>query len=754
MSVNFTKIYGHIYPIDGAKYHEYDQFLRKGMYVAKHRVEELSLEKNRFLLNFKNLFPEFETIEQAVSKIHGLKESLEREKKRRSNRNSYNYHNNPEYFLMELIDSANYHEYSPYREFDVKKPKVNIESRFERLKKIDGRLNVIFENDVVYVVSNTSDFQKGFILVKDKLHLIGRYESVNNKYFERLSTNEIHLLLQGESPEVVKEKKLTLQDDKFNQLNIGEINQLKQDTENQLSGYAKEIEKIENFETEELMPLKLEMEKIKLEMERQAEKQRSLIEKKKAEFELMKAEMEKKIFFLTVDLNALMYYLGEKLTMIQVRKGKNAPINQPIVAYQKLRYLDIEMARYTGSKGITWKSTSSFEEIIKYRDDLLGMFNQSDKSISFFKLSKTGFQTEYSHKRINLLCEYELDHGSELGFMIRDGENVLIGWLNDEDITLAENVFLSYKNTIIEEKAENKSDFFSKREEEKEKKKEQKEMSSRYIIFHLLQGLIDGENGFFELEKRPNVFLESSNSNLIVFSLADGWIEDKRFGDYKDVMGKYAPLFDDEKIIPMQGEKIITTQAISGTSWSNDDQSYRSVGYNDRVHDVRVKDKEVYSINKIKKEDRPYYSHIYISEEKEWSRERFEFQDIYRSSYEPKMTRIARANIRLENDEYVRLTFLNTVLIEYLLNLKETDKFEKNYTYMAGYYNKMLNYLREREEIELSLIKKHFEGIEDVFEWQVILSDWKLEKVVRGDFTDYQAKRFVNYLKENSFIKE
>ena len=69
---------------------------------------------------------------------------------------------------------------------------------------------------------------------------------------------------------------------------------------------------------------------------------------------------------------------------------------------------------------------------------------------------------------------------------------------------------------------------------------------------------------------------------------------------------------------------------------------------------------------------------------------------------------------------------------------------EVSYAYSMRYLNKALKYIREREKEECRLLSQYMELPK---EWQVSLSEWKMEKNVYT-ITDYQAKRFAKYWKE------
>lgn len=109
---------------------------------------------------------------------------------------------------------------------------------------------------------------------------------------------------------------------------------------------------------------------------------------------------------------------------------------------------------------------------------------------------------------------------------------------------------------------------------------------------------------------------------------------------------------------------------------------------------------------------------------------------------------ISRANFELMSDEYINLTFLNSVLIRYVIMNRELGTvkifLQVNFSYMIPYLNHALEYLLSREKTESELISRYMDLPN---EWQMALSEWKMAQDVHV-ITDYQAKRFVKWYKE------
>ena len=125
---------------------------------------------------------------------------------------------------------------------------------------------------------------------------------------------------------------------------------------------------------------------------------------------------------------------------------------------------------------------------------------------------------------------------------------------------------------------------------------------------------------------------------------------------------------------------------------------------------------------------------------------------VYRNGNYEERKRDAYARFRVNSDEFINLTYLNSVWLKYVITTKNLGGYGRmsNYAEVIRYLNKALAFVKEREKTEQALIEKHFPQLLDNPEWAAELSEWKLAKGVR-QITDYQAKRFAKHLaKENA----
>lgn len=337
-----------------------------------------------------------------------------------------------------------------------------------------------------------------------------------------------------------------------------------------------------------------EIERMKQEIEAKYADTISLINKKKEELESKKAELEGQLFIYDTELYAIRCYWGETVTFVPLRKGKHANIEDPVVLYQKIRFLNEELGRYAaiydfdGSK----YSKHTFEELLKIRDDFMNMFAPGPKSISLVKISKDGTIRCQSEIRNNMLSEYELLHGNTIAILIRDGENLYIGWTDDDKVQVKdENMFLKPETKEI-----------ANEDEENIRNSQKEEIAGRYFIFAILQGIVDQG----KILKLPKIGSIMKSNPYVIYSMADGWLEDDRFGTLEDILKRT------NHEVMKKGDTILTLMRITrddngygygwrGGVWNNN----RGRGEANRTRDVSLKDFKFYKINKVDKTE--YY---------------------------------------------------------------------------------------------------------------------------------------------------
>ena len=182
-----------------------------------------------------------------------------------------------------------------------------------------------------------------------------------------------------------------------------------------------------------------------------------------------------------------------------------------------------------------------------------------------------------------MLTEYRSLHGTQVGILIRDGENLWIGWTEYDRIHISEDAFLNPKTdiTTVED---------SGRASTKE------EIASRYFIFSILQGVIHN-NKMLLLPEGTSVFRKNA---YVVFSMAAGWLEDNRFGTFSNIVKRTNQQLQ-------AGDMVLTTLTITrddrysgrygGMStylepWHN----VRGRGDRNRTHDASIPDKKFYQL--------------------------------------------------------------------------------------------------------------------------------------------------------------
>ena len=261
------------------------------------------------------------------------------------------------------------------------------------------------------------------------------------------------------------------------------------------------------------------------------------------------------------------------------------------------------------------------------------------------------------------------------------------------------------------------------------------------------------------LEIPEQEYFLKGGGKYLLFNATDALIEDNRFGTFEEIIKRCNSNIQ-------RGDVILTVQHLY------DVDNNRGTGWQNRTHDVSLKDANLYKINLVEKEEYPAVEYEYCYAPDNWAKNIIKRQTLsevqdyldkknvrnvrqitrteryYYISLEKEYSKArARANFELKPYEFINLTFLNSVWVKYAIQNKKVGRLViggivVSYAYAMRYLNKALEYLREREKTEAALLSKYMELPE---EWEVYLSEWKLEKNVH-EITDYQAKRFAKYM--------
>lgn len=539
----------------------------------------------------------------------------------------------------------------------------------------------------------------------------------------------------------------------------------------ELNGLKQEVEDVKSANVGGLVELKRQMEELQAKMEAKKNEMMAELEARKAEMERVKEQMEGQIYLLSSQIYAIQCYAGEVVKFTKIRDGKNAPDTEPIVIHQKLRFLDEDLGRLASLYEIQWEKLDLFEEFLKHSPAALDTFAPNERCVMLVRLSRTGKQQGRDDRLpySNLLTDYEYFHGRTVGIIIRNGENLYLGWTDEDKVHISDDLIISQ---VIEETSaapEFKSDFDRERWERRQKEEKKRVLDgliSRSFIYNILQGVIDNS----PILPLPEGVKLNKQSEYVIYSVADKWLADCRFESFTTLVERC-----NEKVT--KGDMLLSVQHLIaepgyGKHYTGAWENPRGRGDRNRTHDCYVSDCTIYPANliefdepvtmlrygygngftsvtqkegshlapgtKILEEFVQHTRHIYVSVEKSES-------GYY--GHSP-----ARANFELENHEFINLTYMNSVWLEWVITNKSLGGWtiqghSVDYAYAIRYLKTALDFVRKREAQEKELLDAVDTGICKDPDWPVRLSEWKMEKGVRV-LTEYQAKRFATAAKK------
>lgn len=463
---------------------------------------------------------------------------------------------------------------------------------------------------------------------------------------------------------------------------------------NQLKEAKELIEKVSNFEDEAFAEQLATINNLKAEMQAKITAMYEMQAKMMAEMQAKIKLYEHELLIMRSNLTAFEYRNGLTVNFMNIHKGDNAPIQQPIIIHQKLIYLDEDLPRL---KDIYDEHAGSLEVAIKHSPALLEHICPTNKGITFLKMRNSAGSFELN----NTVMEFVRDTmPNEVGVLVRNGENTWLTWLDSEDISLSEDSFTS--------KSSDEETSLSL-------------VQSRYYLFNLIMGLIE-RNEILQLDHIPtNMFSDPG----IIWSNADSQIADSTYVELA-------------KIIPILNKYSKTDDPIYVLNSFTDSATYagrygggttkRGRGDNALTDNTSV-DK---GLNKIKGID--YFSdftyRFYVGGEKyvwHW--------DTDKSKISP--------SLYIENDEFINLKFINSNLINYYIHTKRIGKVSNSGRYVD--YSHMLPILFG--------MKKALEAQEKIDRLHIVAQDYDLNLLTSFKIlhdvrvvTPHQAKRYSKWV--------
>lgn len=549
----------------------------------------------------------------------------------------------------------------------------------------------------------------------DKKYL---YDIVEDNDFENMTLQEVSNHLLGNSSFDTGNYMTTYKD-----TSISELNAKSKTYEDKLADLKQEFDDVKNCKNDELAELKKQISELQNELEARQNALRAELNEKKAELEEQMKLLENQIYMLKVQIFSIRCFTGDVIELAQLRSGNSMSINTPIVLNQKILYLDEDLAKlmsiYTYDID---RNQQIFEECIKYNDEVMETFCPQPKCVSFFKCSKGNKDYSY-HGEFKMLSSYDLLHGNQIGFLVRNGENLYIGWLPEEwdkDVQLTFNDSVIYKPNVREVTEEENVEVTSKNH-----------MVSRLYALNVVQGLIEHES-ILAIPEKVNI---QTPNKYVIHNYADGWIDDNRYGDF-------SVLVKNLNYYRRVGDKLLVIMRL-GESNEGTYQATRSIGDLNTTRNCYV-ECGLYNLSVIKD------SKTFISVKKDgW----VEYKN--------------NANFSIDENEYINLTFMNTIWLKYFIDTKKIGNFGKyvnkwgyeagslDYSYLIRYFKEAYEYLLAMEKVyenSLRMLEDESFKLDNYSNWIELLSHWRIKKDVHR-MTPTQYKRFKKYLLSGDYFK-
>lgn len=541
-----------------------------------------------------------------------------------------------------------------------------------------------------------------------------------------------------------------------------------------IENLKKQAEALKEGKAPEVAELKAKIDALQAELEGKVNNLLAELNVKMSEMKQKKKELEFEIYRLSSEIYSIRCYTGECVTFALIRNGKPAPETTPLVLNQKMRYMDEELGRLASIYDVDFSDVTIFEKLLKFNDMSFETFCPTKRCVTLVRVSRDNKAFTYHERYANMLDCTTKYRGRAIAILIRDGDKLYMGWTDEEHVDFADDMFFlpGESKEDVEPKLLYESDEDYEKRMEKHRLHQLEEAVSRSFIFSILQGIIDRKMIAFPAETHVKI---NRPSDFVVRNYADTWITDERYGSFNKLMKRC-----NESI--RQGDSILTMQYLRPETrnrslgwrderWNNS----RGIGDRNRTHDVSAKDCEIYKVNKVlttatyiiqftgddgklhKSEyndrtrddiqkilDRNYWKnatiaevinkedHYYISLKKQWS-----------------LSGEARANFEVFRNEFVNLTFMNSIWLEYVLQTQKTGVIciggeEINFAHLIPYLKTALDHVRKREAAEKELLVAEIPELESDAEWPAKLSEWKLEHNIHN-ITPYQAKRFATH---------
>ena len=454
-----------------------------------------------------------------------------------------------------------------------------------------------------------------------------------------------------------------------------------------------QLEKTANFEDAAFENQLVEIENLKAQMEAKISAMYEMQAQMMSELQAKIERYQHELLVMHTDLTAFEYRHGLTIDFTRITSGECAPVEQPIVVYQKLIYLDEDLPRFEKLYDV---DAGSLEVALKHSPALLEHICPTNKGVSFLKMRNASGKFEL-HNTVMKFIEDTMPN--QIGVLVRNGENTWLTWLDSDKVSFSQDSFASN----------------SSQEEEPSVKL----IQSRYYVFSIILGLIErGE--MLQLDHVPvDVFSDPS----IILSNADSQITDSTYtelGALLHTLNNYSK--PDDPIFVLNS---FTDQA-KYHSYYGGGTTERGRVDNALTDNTSVKR----GMNTIRGID--YFSDFTY---------RFYVAGV-KGRHFGREAKIS-PSLYIENDEFINIKFLTSSLIDYYIHTKRIGHISNSGRYVN--YSHMLPILFE--------IKEELEKLEKEDRLYIVAKDYDLNlltsfKIIHDVrvVTEYQAKRYSKWV--------
>ena len=144
-----------------------------------------------------------------------------------------------------------------------------------------------------------------------------------------------------------------------------------------------------------------------------------------------------------------------------------------------------------------WDRLGMFEEFLCHSPVALDTFAPNDRCIMLVRLSRTGRKLgmDDRYPYANMMTEYNYYHGKTVGIIIRNGENLYIGWTDEDRVHIDDDLIISKVVTDVQPAVEPEFNSAYTREQDEKRQRQQAKalldgIISRSFVYNILQGIV------------------------------------------------------------------------------------------------------------------------------------------------------------------------------------------------------------------------------------------------------------------------